>query len=53
MILVSAENVSPAEVEYLLEARPRSERRPSFAVTDQLTGDAVARALCSTDRCNF
>jgi long-chain acyl-CoA synthetase len=42
MILVSAENVSPTEVEYCLEAHPRVREAAVVAVDDAVTGDAVA-----------
>lgn len=42
MILVSAENVSPTEVEYRLEAHPRVREAAVVAVDDAVTGDAVA-----------
>jgi len=41
MILVSAENVSPTEVEYRLEAHPAVREAAVFAVDDPVTGDAV------------
>lgn len=41
MILVSAENVSPTEVEYCLEAHPDVVEAAVLAVDDPVTGDAV------------
>jgi acyl-CoA synthetase (AMP-forming)/AMP-acid ligase II len=45
MILVSAENVSPNEVEYCLEAHPEVIEAAVFAVDDAVTGDAVCAVL--------
>lgn len=45
MILVSAENVSPTEVEYCLEAHPRVREAAVVAVDDAVTGDAVAAVV--------
>jgi len=45
MILVSAENVSPTEVEHCLEARPEVVEAAVFAVDDALTGDAVCAVV--------
>lgn len=42
LILVSAENVSPPEVEYHLEAHPAVAEAAVLAVDDPITGDAVA-----------
>lgn len=41
MLLVSAENVSPTEVEHCLEAHPRVLEAAIVGVDDALTGDAV------------
>ncbi len=49
MILVSAENVSPTEIEYCLESHPGVTEAAVFAVDDALTGDAVAAAVAVTD----
>jgi acyl-CoA synthetase (AMP-forming)/AMP-acid ligase II len=48
MILVSAENVSPTEVEHCLEAHPDVLEAAVFAVDDDVTGDAVC-AVVVTD----
>jgi long-chain acyl-CoA synthetase len=45
MILVSAENVSPTEVEYCLEAHPQVIEAAVLAVDDPVTGDAVCAAV--------
>ena len=45
LILVSAENVSPAEVEYVLEDSPDVSEAAVFAVDDDLTGDAVCAVI--------
>ncbi len=45
MILVSAENVSPTEVEYCLEAHDAVAEAAVFAVDDDLTGDAVCAVV--------
>jgi acyl-CoA synthetase (AMP-forming)/AMP-acid ligase II len=45
MILVSAENVSPAEVEYRLEAHPAVREASVLAVDHPLTGDAVGACI--------
>ena len=45
MILVSAENVSPTEVEYCLEAHPGVLEAAVLAVDDALTGDAVCAVV--------
>jgi long-chain acyl-CoA synthetase len=45
MILVSAENVSPTEVEYCLEAHPAIVEAAVFAVDDPVTGDAVCAVV--------
>jgi long-chain acyl-CoA synthetase len=45
MILVNAENVSPTEVEYRLEAHPEVTEAAVFAVDDDLTGDAVCAVV--------
>ena len=41
LILVNAENVSPVEVEYVLESHPQIREAAVLAVDDELTGDAV------------
>jgi long-chain acyl-CoA synthetase len=41
LILVSAENVSPTEVEYVLDEHPDVEEVAVLAVDDEVTGDAV------------
>jgi long-chain acyl-CoA synthetase len=48
MILVSAENVSPTEVEHVLEAHPDVREAAVLAVDDKVTGDAVC-AVVVTD----
>ncbi|GAA3388737.1 class I adenylate-forming enzyme family protein [Cryptosporangium minutisporangium] len=45
MILVSAENVSPTEVEYRLDEHPDVLEAAVFAVDDDLTGDAVCAVV--------
>jgi long-chain acyl-CoA synthetase len=45
LILVNAENVSPTEVEYRLEAHPHISEAAVFAVDDALTGDAVCAVV--------
>jgi long-chain acyl-CoA synthetase len=45
LILVNAENVSPTEVEYRLEAHPQITEAAVFAVDDALTGDAVCAVV--------
>ncbi len=45
LILVNAENVSPTEVEYRLEAHPHVTEAAVFAVDDPLTGDAVCAVV--------
>ncbi len=45
MILVSAENVSPTEIEYCLEAHPAVREAAVFAVDDPVTGDAVCAVV--------
>jgi acyl-coenzyme A synthetase/AMP-(fatty) acid ligase len=47
MILVSAENVSPTEVEYAVESHPQVTEAAVLAVDDDMTGDAVC-AVVST-----
>jgi acyl-CoA synthetase (AMP-forming)/AMP-acid ligase II len=47
MILVSAENVSPTEVEYAVESHPQVTEAAVLAVDDDVTGDAVC-AVVST-----
>ncbi len=49
MILVNAENVSPTEVEYRLEAHPQVTEAAVFAVDDALTGDAVCAVVVPKD----
>lgn len=48
LILVNAENVTPTEVEYRLEAHPLVVEAAVFAVDDPVTGDAVG-AVVVTD----
>ena len=45
LILVSAENVSPTEVEYVLEDSPDVSEAAVFAVDDEVTGDAVCAVI--------
>jgi long-chain acyl-CoA synthetase len=45
LILVSAENVSPTEVEYCLEAHDEVLEAAVFAVDDPVTGDAVCAVV--------
>ena len=45
LIFVSAENVSPTEVEYVLEDSPDVSEAAVFAVDDNVTGDAVCAAV--------
>jgi long-chain acyl-CoA synthetase len=45
MILVNAENVSPTEVEHVLEAHPGVDEAAAFAVDDADTGDAVCAVV--------
>jgi acyl-CoA synthetase (AMP-forming)/AMP-acid ligase II len=45
LILVSAENVSPTEVEYCLEAHDQVLEAAVFAVDDAVTGDAVCAVV--------
>lgn len=45
MLLVSAENVSPTEVEHHLEAHPRVLEAAVIGVDDPLTGDAVCAVV--------
>jgi acyl-CoA synthetase (AMP-forming)/AMP-acid ligase II len=45
LILVSAENVSPTEVEHRLEAHPEVVEAAVFAVDDAVTGDAVCAVV--------
>ena len=45
LILVSAENVSPTEVEYVLEDSPDVGEATVFAVDDEVTGDAVCAVI--------
>jgi acyl-CoA synthetase (AMP-forming)/AMP-acid ligase II len=49
LILVNAENVSPTEVEYCLEAHPAVTEAAVFAVDDALTGDAVCAVVVADD----
>jgi acyl-CoA synthetase (AMP-forming)/AMP-acid ligase II len=49
LILVSAENVSPTEVEYCLEAHPHVTEAAVFAVDDELTGDAVCAVVVAAE----
>ncbi len=48
LILVSAENVSPSEVEFRLEAHPTVLEAAVFAVDDPVTGDAVCAVVTTT-----
>ncbi|MBL7498701.1 acyl--CoA ligase [Frankia sp. CNm7] len=45
LILVSAENVSPTEVEYVLEASDQVDEAAVLAVDDEVTGDAVCAVV--------
>jgi long-chain acyl-CoA synthetase len=45
MLLVSAENVSPTEIEYCLEAHPRVLEAAVIGVDDPVTGDAVCAVV--------
>jgi acyl-CoA synthetase (AMP-forming)/AMP-acid ligase II len=45
MLLVSAENVSPTEIEYRLEAHPRVLEAAVIGVDDPVTGDAVCAVV--------
>ncbi|ONH58870.1 hypothetical protein CcI49_19290 [Frankia sp. CcI49] len=45
MILVSAENVSPTEVEFALEESPEVDEAAVLAVDDEVTGDAVCAVV--------
>lgn len=45
LILVSAENVSPTEVEYVLEESPDVSEAAVLAVDDEVTGDAVCAVV--------
>lgn len=47
LILVNAENVSPVEVEYVLESHPQIREAAVFAVDDELTGDAVMAVVAA------
>lgn len=49
MILVSAENVSPTEVEYRLDEHPAVVEAAVFAVDDPETGDAVCAVVVVED----
>jgi acyl-CoA synthetase (AMP-forming)/AMP-acid ligase II len=52
LILVNAENVSPTEVEYCLEAHPAVTEAAVFAVDDELTGDAVCAVVVTRSPVN-
>ncbi len=45
LIFVNAENVSPSEVEYVLEAHPAVMEAAVLAVDDEVTGDAVCAVV--------
>ncbi|WP_072803811.1 class I adenylate-forming enzyme family protein [Rhodococcoides yunnanense] len=45
LILVNAENVSPTEVEYVLDAHPAVSEVAVFAIDDVVTGDAVCAVV--------
>jgi acyl-CoA synthetase (AMP-forming)/AMP-acid ligase II len=45
LILVNAENVSPTEVEYVLEEHPGIGEAAVLAVDDEITGDAVCAVV--------
>ena len=45
MILVNAENVSPTEIEYRLEAHPGVLEAAVVGIDDPLTGDAVCAVV--------
>jgi acyl-CoA synthetase (AMP-forming)/AMP-acid ligase II len=53
LILVSAENVSPTEIEYCLEAHPLITEAAVFAVDDPLTGDAVCAVVAADPAVNI
>jgi acyl-CoA synthetase (AMP-forming)/AMP-acid ligase II len=50
VILVSAENVAPTEVEYCLEEHPAVAEAAVFAVDDPVTGDAVCAVVSCKDK---
>lgn len=52
LILVNAENVSPVEVEYVLESHPDVREAAVLAVDDELTGDAVLAVVSLEPGCN-
>lgn len=51
LILVNAENVSPVEVEYVLESHADIREAAVFAVDDALTGDAVMAVVAVEPGC--
>jgi long-chain acyl-CoA synthetase len=51
LILVNAENVSPVEVEYVLESHPDVREAAVLAVDDALTGDAVMAVVSLESGC--
>ena len=51
LILVNAENVSPVEVEYVLESHAEIREAAVFAVDDALTGDAVLAVVVAEPGC--
>jgi acyl-CoA synthetase (AMP-forming)/AMP-acid ligase II len=53
LILVNAENVSPAEVEHRLEAHPDVVEAAVFAVDDATTGDAVCAVVVANAEVNL
>jgi acyl-CoA synthetase (AMP-forming)/AMP-acid ligase II len=53
LILVNAENVSPTEVEYCLEAHPDITEAAVLAVDDPLTGDAVCAVVVTKNAVNI
>jgi acyl-CoA synthetase (AMP-forming)/AMP-acid ligase II len=53
LILVSAENVTPTEVEYRLEAHPDVIEAAVFAVDDPMTGDAVCAVVVAGEGSNL
>jgi acyl-CoA synthetase (AMP-forming)/AMP-acid ligase II len=52
LILVNAENVSPVEVEYVLESHPAIREAAVLAVDDELTGDAVLAVVVAEPGCS-
>jgi acyl-CoA synthetase (AMP-forming)/AMP-acid ligase II len=52
LILVSAENVSPTEVEFVLEDSPDVGEAAVFAVDDAVTGDAVCAVIVPAPGCD-